>query len=173
METLEQLLIREIQDLYSAENQLIEALPKLVSAADAPKLKDGLANHLDQTRDHRRRLEIFAGAEGVNLIGEQCEPIRVLCEAASTGIGKMSPGPVRDAFIIACAQKCEHHEIASYGTVITWADELDMKDKLGELRDTLGEEFDADKRLSHVALKYVNERAVDATRTGGQRARLI
>jgi ferritin-like metal-binding protein YciE len=163
LETLNDLFEHEIADLYSAETQLVAALPKLAQAASNDQLRQAFEQHLDETRDHVRRLEEIRAEIGSSM-SEQCDGMRgLISEGEEIVSGDGSPA-VKDAALISAAQRVEHYEIAAYGTARTLADELDLGDAKDLLDQTLDEESNADKLLTKIATggmlkKGVNEQA--------------
>jgi ferritin-like metal-binding protein YciE len=150
LRTLKDLFQHEVSDLYSAENQLVAALPKLAAAATNDELREAFEHHLDETRDHVRRLEEIRGQLGVGT-ADECEGMRGLIEEGDQVIAAGGDPAVRDAALIAAAQRVEHYEIAAYGTARTLADELDLGDAKDLLDQTLDEESNADKLLTKIA----------------------
>ncbi len=162
LQSLEKLFIQELKDLYSAENQLLEALPKMASAASNKELKQGFEKHLEETKEHVSRLEqIFEDLDG-KPTGEKCEAMEGLIEEGEEFVEADGDDSVKDAALISAAQKVEHYEIASYGTVRTFAKHLgnDRAQKL--LQQTLDEEAKTDQKLTQLAEKDVkiNEMAL-------------
>jgi len=159
LESLRDLFIAELRDLYSAENQLTKALPKMAEAATSPELKAAFEDHLEETRYHVTRLEeIF---EGLNEkpTGETCEAMEGLIEEGENYVTAKGDHYVIDAGLIAAAQRVEHYEIAGYGTARTLASHLG-EDKAAELlQETLDEEGAADKKLTSIAESSVNVQA--------------
>lgn len=164
MNSLQDLLIQELKDLYSAENQLVKALPKMAKAASSEKLKAAFEEHLDVTQTHVARLEeIFEGLEA-SPRGKKCEAMAGLVAEGAEIIKKKGVDPsVKDAALIAAAQKVEHYEIAGYGTVRTFARMLGMEDAAALLEQTLEEEKEADETLNELAEQEINEQALHAT----------
>jgi ferritin-like metal-binding protein YciE len=115
------LYLEQLRDLYSAENQIIKALPKMVAAATEPKLKEGFQMHLEQTKEHATRLEEIFTKIGVSPDGTTCKAMNGLIAEGDEALKEGKPGPVLDAALIAGAQRIEHYEIAAYGTVKTFA----------------------------------------------------
>jgi|ERR1043166_3204155 ferritin-like metal-binding protein YciE len=158
-ETLEELLVEELKDLYSAENQLIKALPKMAKAAAAPELREAFENHLEETKGQVDRLEqIFKGLEG-SPKGKKCAAMEGLIEEGGEIISEHEKSSVRDAGLICAAQKVEHYEIASYGCARTFAQLLGMDKAAQLLQETLDEEADADKKLTDLAESIINVEA--------------
>jgi ferritin-like metal-binding protein YciE len=150
LQTLKQLFEHEISDLYSAENQLVEALPKLAAAATNDELREAFQHHLEETRDHLRRLEEIRGELGITST-EECKGMRGLIQEGEETVNAGGDPVVKDAALIAAAQRVEHYEIAAYGTARTLADELDLDDAEDLLDQTLDEETNADKLLTKIA----------------------
>ena len=159
MDDLQELYVHELRDLYSAENQLTKAMPKMVKKAKSPQLKAAFGEHLAQTRGHVTRLEGIFNRLGCKAERETCEAMKGLIAEGDELIGARGDPNTRDAGLIAAAQKVEHYEIAGYGTVRTWAQELGMDDVARTLQQTLDEEGEADKRLTRIAEGRVNVRA--------------
>ena len=174
LNTLKQLYIEELRDLYSAENQLLKALPKMAKGASSEELKLAFENHLDQTKVHVERLEEIFERLNETPKGKTCQAMKGLVEEGSGILGEDGEESVRDAGIIAAAQKVEHYEIASYGTVRTFAQLLGEDEAAELLQETLDEEGEADKLLTQLAQEIVNPEALleDAeTETTGSRSR--
>ena len=150
MQTLNDLFEHEIADLYSAETQLVEALPKLAQAATHDELKTAFQHHLDETRDHVRRLEEIRGQIGSSM-NETCDGMKGLISEGEETIEANGDSTVKDAALIAAAQRVEHYEIAAYGTARTLAGELGLDDARDLLNQTLDEEANADTLLTKIA----------------------
>ena len=148
--TLRDLFEHEIGDLYSAETQLVTALPKMAQAASNDELRNAFTHHLDETRDHVRRLEEIRAQIGSST-SEQCEGMRGLIKEGDEIISGSGDATVKDAALISAAQRVEHYEIAAYGTARTLADELDLDDAKDLLDQTIDEESNADKLLTKIA----------------------
>ena len=148
--TLNDLFEHELADLYNAENQLIAALPKMARAASNSELKSAFEQHLEETRDHVRRLEDIRGQIGSSL-SEQCEGMKGLIQEGEEVVNATGDPSAKDAALISAAQRVEHYEIAAYGTARTLADELDLDDAKDLLDQTLDEESNADKLLTKIA----------------------
>jgi ferritin-like metal-binding protein YciE len=152
VETLDQLLIHEVADLLSAEEQLIEALPKLAQAASAKELKKALINHIKETQSQYTRLQETALALGMQ--AEQktiCTAMKGLIAEGQTCVQEIPAGPVRDAAIIGSCQRVEHYEMAAYRGACSFADELGLRDILALLKQTLQEEIAADQLLTEIS----------------------
>jgi ferritin-like metal-binding protein YciE len=151
LQSLEDVLRHELQDLFDAEQQLLQALPKMAQAASSEELRSAFENHLGETRDHVQRLEEIFGQLGIGGTGESCEGMRGLIKEGEKTIATQGDPTAKDAALIAAAQRVEHYEIAAYGTARTLADELDLRDAQDLLDQTLDEEANADKLLSKIA----------------------
>lgn len=159
IDSLEILLQEELKDLYSAEKQLIKALPKMAKKASSDELRSALEEHLEVTREQAERLEQVFEALGQKAKAKTCEAMKGIIEEAEDMMGEDMEDAVMDAAIIGCAQKVEHYEIASYGTVKTWAERIGNNRAARLLDETLQEEGEADKRLTGIAESMVNEEA--------------
>jgi ferritin-like metal-binding protein YciE len=149
-ENLNELFVEEIRDIYDAEKQLIKALPKMAKAAESEDLRAAFEEHLEITRAHVDRLEEVFKLLGVAARGKTCEGMKGLIEEGQEAMEEME-GTVLDAALIASAQKVEHYEIATYGTLATFAEVLDMQDAKDLLGQTLEEEKEADEKLTQIA----------------------
>lgn len=153
LETLRELLVDELQDLYSAETQITKALPKLAKASSDQKLKQAFEHHLEETKHHVQRLEqIFKHLEE-SAKGKTCEGMKGLLKEGEERMGEGGEPEVLDAGLIADAQRVEHYEIAAYGSARTYAELLGEKEVVQLLSQTLEEEKAADHKLSEVARK--------------------
>ncbi len=164
LNSLNDLFVEQLRDLYSAETQLVEALPKMASAASHDELRQAFEHHLDETRGHVDRLREIFEQLGTTPGSETCEAMKGLIEEGEEVVKAQGDAAVKDAALIAAAQRVEHYEIAGYGTVRTFADDLDLGDARDLLDQTLDEEGSADKLLTKLAtggmLKAgLNERA--------------
>lgn len=159
LNTLHDLYVEQLQDLYSAETQLVKALPKMEKAASHPQLKQAFQQHLAQTEQQVQRLDqIFQGL-GKKPGGQTCKGMEGLIKEGEEMI-KMKGDPAAiDAGLIAAAQRVEHYEIAGYGCVRTYADQLGDSKSAGLLQQTLDEEGKADKLLTTIAEQVVNVEA--------------
>jgi ferritin-like metal-binding protein YciE len=162
LNSLEDLLHYELKDLYSAENQLVKALPKMAKAATNEELKAGFEEHLEQTRGHVERLEQIAGMIGIKLSGHKCKAMEGLIEEGAELIGEDAKDSVRDAGLISAAQRVEHYEIAGYGTVRSLAETLGHSDVAEILGQTLEEEKETDAKLTKLAASSVTPQAQHA-----------
>ncbi len=151
LETLKDLYIHELKDLYSAENQIIKALPKMAKAATNPQLADGFKQHLEQTKEHATRLEQILKSHDETTRGPKCKGMEGVIKEGQEMIEEDAADEVRDAGLISAGQRVEHYEMAGYGTARTYAKLLG--DAKGEklLQQTLNEEGETDKKLSRLA----------------------
>lgn len=156
-ETLKELYVDELKDLYNAETQLVKALPKMAKAASDSDLRAGFEEHLEQTRQHVQRLEQILEALGESPKGKKCKGMEGLIEEGSEVIEEHD-GEVLDAALIGAAQRVEHYEIAGYGTVIAFAEELGESDHVSLLNETLTEEKETDEKLTELS-KDINANA--------------
>ena len=147
---LKELYIDELKDLYSAENQLVKALPKMAKAATSPDLRAGFEEHLEQTKGHVQRLETIFEQLGQSPKGKKCKGMEGLIEEGSEAIEEYQ-SELLDAALIGAAQRVEHYEMAGYGTVSAFAEELGESDHVTLLNETLEEEKETDEKLSGLA----------------------
>jgi ferritin-like metal-binding protein YciE len=159
--TMQELLIDELKDLYSAEKQIVKALPKLVKAASTPELQDALQSHLEETKGQVGRLEKIADLVGKKLTGKTCVGMQGVLEEGSEVIDETEEGTVRDAALIAASQRVEHYEMAGYGSARDFATTLGLSEVAALLEETLAEEKEADKKLTSIS-KRVNATAQQA-----------
>jgi ferritin-like metal-binding protein YciE len=159
--SLKDLLVDELRDLYSAENQLVKALPKMAKAASNEELKEGLTQHLEETRGHVDRLDRALKILGASGKGKTCVAMKGLVEEGSEAIETKAPDAIRDAQLIGAAQRVEHYEIAAYGTARAFAETLGETKIADLLQQTLDEEGETDKKLTALAAT-VNEEANSA-----------
>jgi ferritin-like metal-binding protein YciE len=151
VESLHDLYIKELRDLYNAENQIVKALPKMIDAANSSELRNALAQHLDQTREHVTRLEQVFRMHNEDVKGEKCKGMEGIIDEGKDVVSHDENLDVRDAGIIGGAQKVEHYEIASYGSVRNWADQMGHVQDAQLLQQTLNEEKEADRKLTEIA----------------------
>lgn len=162
IKTLEDLFIHELSDAYSAEKQMSKALPRLARAADASELAEAFQSHLQETEVQIERLEQVTQMLGMKLKRIKCEAMEGLVEEGKEIIDKVEQGPVRDAALIAAAQKVEHYEIASYGTLCAVARRLGHEQAADVLDQTLEEEKSTDRKLTALAEREANQQAARA-----------
>jgi ferritin-like metal-binding protein YciE len=163
LDTLQKLYISELRDLYSAETQLVKALPKMAKGASSPELKDAFEQHLEQTKGHVERLEQLFEQLGESPRGKTCHAMKGLIEEGSDILKEEGEDSVLDAGIIVAAQKVEHYEIASYGSVRTFANLLGKDEEAKLLQSTLDEEAETNQILTQLAESIVNPEALSET----------
>src|SRR5256714_898416 len=159
LETLKDLYVHELKDLYSAENQLIKALPKMAKAAKSRKLASGFKNHLEQTKRHAKRLEQILKSHEQSTRAPKCEGMQGLIAEGDKMAKEDAEDEVRDAGLIAAAQRVEHYEIAGYGCARTYAELLGDTEGARLLQQTLDEEGATNKKLTELAKTLINVRA--------------
>jgi ferritin-like metal-binding protein YciE len=159
LESLNDLYLEQLKDLYSAETQLLDALPKMAERATSADLKQGFQEHLRQTREHMHRLEQIFSDLGDTPKGHSCEGMKGLIKEGEEMIKMKGEDKVIDAGLIAAAQRVEHYEIAGYGTVRTYAEMLGHSQHATLLERTLQEEEMTDEKLSQLAESHINEEA--------------
>jgi ferritin-like metal-binding protein YciE len=162
LKTLEDLFQVQIEDLYDAEQRLVQALPKMADAAHSADLKSAFRTHLTETKGHVSRLERIFKKLNKQPKRETCPAMKGLIAEGDEMVGASGDPNVKDAALIAAAQRVEHYEIAAYGTVRTLARHLGREDIADELQKTLDEEGNADKILTEIAESSVNVRAEHA-----------
>jgi ferritin-like metal-binding protein YciE len=177
--SLRELYIQELKDLYDAENQITKALPKMMKESSSDELRSALEEHLEVTKEQARRIEQIFSNMGERLKAEKCKGVEGVIKEGSELLKEAEDEDVRDAGIIASAQKVEHYEIASYGTVRTYAQLLGEDEAARLLQQTLEEEKEADQKLNGLAEEInveaggeeVEERPArrSASRTSGRR----
>jgi ferritin-like metal-binding protein YciE len=165
---LKEIFVNELKDIYSAETQLVKALPKMAKAAESNDLRSGFEKHLEQTKEHVARLEqIFEGLEE-KPTGKKCAGMEGLIEEGGEAIDEDYEGEAKDAILIGAAQRVEHYEIAAYGTVRAMAEKLGERQAVTLLSKTLQEEKDTDEKLTQLAEKM---KVVGGSDTKSQGAR--
>jgi ferritin-like metal-binding protein YciE len=164
--TMQDLFIEQLKDLYSAEKQLVQALPKMAKAATTPELAQAITEHLSQTQNHVSRLEQCFEHLNASTRGKRCKGMEGLIEEGKEMIEEDGEGVVKDAGLIAAAQRVEHYEISGYGTARTMASLLGLDDVADLLEETLGEEEAADKLLTQIAMDQVNPQALSVGNGG-------
>jgi ferritin-like metal-binding protein YciE len=158
VDTIEKLFIEELKDLYSAENQITQALPKMAKAATSNDLKKAFESHLRETEGQIERLVEICNILGTSPKGKSCEGMKGVLSEGSSMLHEIGEGDVRDAALISAAQRVEHYEMAAYGTVRTYAELLGQPQVVKLLDETLEEEKAADQKLTSIAQK-VNVKA--------------
>jgi ferritin-like metal-binding protein YciE len=154
--TLKDLYIQELKDLYSAEKQIIKALPKMVKAASSEQLAAGFKKHLEQTKEHAVRLENILESHAQSTRGPKCKGMEGVLEEGKEMMEEEADNEVRDAGLISAAQRVEHYEMAGYGCARTYAELVGDKKGAVLLQTTLTEESDTDKKLSELAKTVIN-----------------
>ena len=157
--TLQELFLSTLQDIYHGEKQILKALSKMAKNATNPELKQAFQHHQQQTEGQVERLQRVFEAMDKSARGRTCEAIEGLIEEGKEVMSEAESGEVMDAGLIAAAQAVEHYEIARYGTLVAWADELGMKEAAQLLQQTLQEEKQTDELLNKIALDRVNRKA--------------
>lgn len=160
LRTLEDLFVEQLRDLYSAENQLVKALPAMAKEAQDAQLRAGFEQHLLETKNQVSRLEQIGRAMGKDLDGHTCKAMQGLVAEGKETIAEDASPEVKDAALIASSQRIEHYEIAGYGTAAHYAERLGHTEAAGLLRQTLKEEQLADTMLNDLAKGYINQRAM-------------
>ena len=153
------LLVEELKDLYSAENQLVKALPKMAKAATSDELRDAFETHLQETEVHVARLEKIGKTLGESMKGKKCKAMEGLVEEGKEVMEEDATPALLDLALIGAAQKVEHYEIAGYGTARTLAELAGEKDVAEQLQETLDEEGKTDKLLTEIAMELNLEAA--------------
>ncbi|MCE4372157.1 ferritin-like domain-containing protein [Xanthomonas hortorum] len=159
IKTIEELFIHELSDIYSAEKQLTKSLPRLARAATEPKLVEAFKVHLEETQGQIERIDQIVELLGIKLKRIKCAAMEGLVEEGREVIEEIEAGPVRDAALIGGAQKVEHYEIASYGTIAAIAKQLGYSDAITLLLATLDEEKATDEKLTLLAEQGGNQKA--------------
>jgi ferritin-like metal-binding protein YciE len=161
IKTLDDLFVHTLRDIYYAENQITKALPEMVDKATSPELKQGFQQHLRETEGHIKRLEQVFELHDITAKGVECPAIDGIIEETEEIAGDISDKQVMDAALIAAAQAVEHYEIARYGTLIAWAEELGRSDCAALLEQNLAEEKATDRKLTEMAEQRVNLQAAE------------
>lgn len=157
--TLDDLFLDTLKDIYYAEKQILKALPKMAKAANAPELKQAFDTHREQTEGHVERLTEVFEAIGKAPRGKTCDAILGIIEEGKGIIEEFDGSPALDAGLVAAAQAVEHYEIARYGTLKAWAQQLGLKDAVKLLDQTLAEEEKTDQLLTKLGMTSVNKQA--------------
>lgn len=160
MKNLQDLFEHELKDLYSAEKQLTEALPAMMHAATDSELTQAFSKHLEETKEHLQRVDDICRELGVNPGNTKCDAMEGLIEEGEGMIKGDAPGDVKDAGLIAAAQRVEHYEISGYGTAVRFAKELGHTRIADELQKTLDQEYDTDRALGTLAESRLNRKAM-------------
>jgi len=159
MKDLKELFVSELKDIYDAEKQITKSLPKMAKAASSERLRDALQEHLERTKGQVSRLEQVFQEAGVPSRGKKCAGMAGILQEGKELLAEDFAKPVTDVGIVGAAQKVEHYEIATYGTLRTWAEQLGLNEASRLLEETLEEEKEADEKLTEIAEDVVNARA--------------
>ena len=159
IQNMDDLFVHQLRDIYYAEAQIMKALPKMIDKASNADLKNGLSEHLEQTKGHVIRLEEIFDMLDLDAEGVDCPAIDGILEEADDVSGEVEDKRVLDAALIAAAQAVEHYEMTRYGTLIAWAEEAGRTDCAKLLKQTLEEERAADRKLTEIAESEVNLKA--------------
>lgn len=151
LNNFENLYADQLKDLYSAETQLIQALPKMAAAATTPELQEAFSNHLEQTKQHAEILTGLLADIGEKAGDEKCKGMEGLLKEGAEIVDKRGDASVKDAALIAAAQRVEHYEISGYGTARTFALQLGYNSAVNRLQEILNEESDTDELLTQIA----------------------
>jgi len=162
MENLEDLMKEDLKDLLHAENQIAKALPKMIKTASNGQLQDAFKMHLEETKGHIERVEQVMEIMGMPVKTKPCKAMQGIIEEGKEVMGEDAEDDVMDAALIGAAQKVEHYEIASYGTLCTYAELLGLKDAKRLLGQNLEEEKRTDQKLTQLAESVINLEAADA-----------
>jgi ferritin-like metal-binding protein YciE len=163
MENLKELLVEELKDLYSAEKQIVKALPKIIRGAASQELKAAITEHLEITKEQVSRLDQVFGAVDEKPKAKHCKGMEGLLKEGAESLDEEEKGTLRDLQLIAAAQRVEHYEVAAYGTAKAMAEKLGLDDAVQLLDETLKEEEEADEKLTEVAEALYGE-----VETGGE-----
>ena len=161
MENLEDLMKEDLKDLLHAENQIAKALTKMIKSASHPELQQAFKMHLDETNGHIERVEQVMGIMGMPVKGKTCKAMQGIIEEGKEVMSEDAEDDVMDAALIGAAQKVEHYEIASYGTLCTYAELLGLAEAKKLLGQNLEEEKATDQKLSQLAESLINLEAAD------------
>jgi ferritin-like metal-binding protein YciE len=166
--SLQELYVEQLRDLYDAEQQIIKALPQMIKAATSDELKQALTEHLDVTKEQANRLETIFNNLGEKAKGEKCKGLQGVISEGNDTVEEIDNDDVRDAAIIGSAQRVEHYEIAGYGTARTFATLLEDDEASDLLQRTLDEEKEADEKLTEIA-EAINVSAAEGKSAAGDR----
>lgn len=161
---LKTLFVDELRDLYSSENQLIKAIPKMAKAAESDELRSGFEEHLEQTKGHAKRLEQILTALGEPVKGKKCKGMEGIVAEGAEVMEEDFEGALMDAALITAAQRVEHYEIAAYGCVHAFAELLGETDAASLLEETLNEEKETNDKLTKLS-ETINQQAYDGGST--------
>jgi ferritin-like metal-binding protein YciE len=160
IETMEDLFLEQVEDLYDAEKRLVKALPKMAEASTSQSLRQAFESHLLETEGHVSRLESIFRTLGQDPKSHTCDAMKGLISEGEDTISDIDESPLRDAGLIAAANRVEHYEIAGYGSARTFADILGLSEAASLLEQTLQEEKKADQKLTQLAENMVNDAAL-------------
>ena len=164
LQSMNDLMLHFLKDVYYAERQILKALPKMAKAAQADAVKQAFLHHREQTQGQVERLGKVFEAMGKRPQGTTCEAIIGLIEEGEELIEQTEAGPVRDAGLIACAQAVEHYEMARYGALIAWGNACGLGEAVKLLEETLAEEKQTDADLNKLATADINQKALGKTK---------
>ena len=156
---LHELFVEELADVYNAEQQITKALPKMAKAAESEELRQAFEEHLQQTQEQISRLDQVFESLGESMKRKTCKGMQGLLEEGNEVMQEQKGSPAIDAALIAAAQKVEHYEIATYGTLCAWAEQMGHQDALDLLKQNIDEEETTDERLTELAESLANQRA--------------
>jgi ferritin-like metal-binding protein YciE len=159
IQTLDDLFVHQLQDIYYAEQKIVKSLPDMIAKATDASLRDGFRTHLEETKNHVKRLEQVFRMHGTDIKGVDCPAIDGILEEAQDVVGEVGDKSVMDAALISAAQAVEHYEMTRYGSLIAWAKQLGRKDCAEVLQQTLDEEKVTDEKLTTLAERGVNRKA--------------
>jgi ferritin-like metal-binding protein YciE len=160
IETMEDLFLEQVEDLYDAEKRLVKALPKMADASTSLALRQAFESHLLETEGHVSRLENVFRTLGQDPKGKTCDAMKGLISEGEDVVSDIDQSPLRDAGLIAAANRVEHYEIAAYGSARTFADILGLSEAAALLEQTLQEEKKADQKLTQLAESMINDEAL-------------
>ena len=160
MKTFNELFRHQVKDIYAAEKQLTDAIPKVIDAVNDKRLRNTLESHLDETRMHMEKIRSICGELDVNPGNMICEAMRGIILECEHMAGEEGDPDVRDAGIIACMQRVEHYEISAYGTAVRYARELNHEEIASQLQAILDQEYHADQLLDDLAEGRINKMAI-------------
>ncbi|UII21151.1 YciE/YciF ferroxidase family protein [Fulvivirga ligni] len=160
MKTLQDLLEHQLKDLYSAETQILDALPKMIDKASNSSLKKAFESHMEETKGQKQRLEQACKVLDIDPDGEKCKAIAGIISEAADFMKENAEPEVMDAGLIAQGQRVEHYEIAGYGTALHYAKKVGAQEVADLLAETLEQEKDADEKLNDLAIEKINDKAM-------------
>lgn len=163
IETMDDLFLEQIEDLYDAEKRLVKALPKMAKGATSTQLRNAFESHLEQTKRHVNRLEQVFNQIGKSPKAKTCDAMKGLIDEGEDAMSSIDNKPLCDAGIIAAANRVEHYEIAAYGSAKAFARCLGLTEAASLLEETLHEEKEADQKLTNIAKTGVNDEALQAS----------